>query len=176
MKRRFTLLVLLCIIAVTSNAQQIKPYDLIQLYKFFQLKEDKFSLSAYQYLHTVDTCWKPTANPIFTEKDATADFGYVKNGKYYMPETYHLMMTRTYGPPLQNAIVYSFKELDLWTSYLGQMTLMNATKLGSMVQDGGTRTIYTVNGIAFILVDFPPGVQGQERTFQVSILTNNSSK
>ncbi len=54
--------------------------------------------------------------------------------------------------------------------------LMNATKLSTIAQDGGTRSIYTLNGIAFILVDFPPGLQGPDRTFQVGIMTNNSNR
>lgn len=172
MKYRFLYVLTFCFIAIKANAQQIKPYDLIQIYKCSQVKEDKFGKSVYQYLNSVDTGWKLTTKPILTDNDATADYSYTKTGhSWYMPETYHLMVTRTYGPPLQHTVMYSFKELELWTSYLGQMTVMNAVKLGSVVQDGATRTMYTLNGIAFVMVDFPPGIQGPERTFQVSIMT-----
>ncbi|HWZ34520.1 MAG TPA: hypothetical protein VNW51_00090 [Mucilaginibacter sp.] len=172
MKKIFLLVVISWVVAQTAIAQQIKPYDLIQLYKYSQLKEDQYGKGVYQYLSTVDTGWKLTLKPILTDTNAIVDYCYTKTGhSWYMPETYHLMVTRTYGPPVQNGVIYGFKELDLWTSYIGQMNLMNATKIGTIVQGGGTRTFYTVNDIAFMLIDFPPGVQGPERTYQVTIMT-----
>jgi len=175
MLKKLLLSAIACLIIQSAIAQNIKPYDLIQLYKYSQVNESQYGKSIYQYLSTVDTGWKLTAKPIVDESSSTVDYAYTKTGKsWFEPESHHLMVTRTYGPPVLNSVIYIFKDIELWKAYSTQMVTMNATKLGITVQDGGTRTLYSLNGIGFILVDFPPGIQGPDRTFEVMIVTQNN--
>lgn len=174
MKKVTIIIAIIQLMTIRVIAQTIKPYDLLQLYKYSELKEDKYGLSAYRYLTSLDTGWRPTANPILTDKDATVSFAYTKNGKsWYKPESYHITISRTYSNPQSNGLVYKFTESELWNAYIYQMSIMNATTVGSNTRDGAKVTIYTVNGLAFAFSDFPPGLQGPDRTYQITIMTGD---
>jgi hypothetical protein len=49
------------------------------------------------------------------------------------------------------------------------MEIMNAVKLGSGPSQGGAQTIYAVNGIIFILIDYPPGIEGAVRQTKLQV-------
>lgn len=177
MKYTYALTLALGLLSIHSPAQQIKPTDFIQLYKYYQLNESKFGKSAFEYLQTVDTKWSIASNPTINEKGVTVDFAYSKDGKaWYQPEVYHLMFSHDYGPPSQRAIVYTFKESETWTLFNGQMVLMNAKKIGSSPNTGGSQTIYIVGNMVFTLAEFPPGINGDERSFQVTLMNDTISK
>jgi len=171
-----SLILFITLSTLSSNlyAQYISPVDLIQLYKYSQLDEPKFGQSAYKYLKTVDAKWTLMGNPTTDNDGVAVDYAYSKDGKsWYQPDSYHLIVSHEYGPPDQRAIIYLFKEIDTWELYNKQMVLMNAEKIGNGPNGGGQQTIYTVNDIAFILVEFPPGINGVDQTYKVTIMNNN---
>lgn len=154
-------------------AQQIKPYDLIQIYKYSLLNEPKYGQNTYTYLKTsVDTHWRPTGYPTIDKDGSSVDFAFVSDDNK-RAEPFVLMISHNYRPD-QRAVLYMFKGTDIWELYKKQMALMNATTVGSgPAQGGGQQTVYTVNDIGFVLKEFPPGINDAEATYSVTILTNN---
>lgn len=171
---RYIIIAVLCVTANYVHAQVINPTELLQVYKNAVLKEPKFGLSAYHYIRTLDDRWNLQGKPDEDSQGVTVHYSFSKDQKaWYQPEVYHIMIVQQYGPPEQRTVLYRFKELATWISYNQQMTLMNAAKQDTRASQGGQQTIYTVNDIAIILTDFPPGINGAEETYQVSITQNH---
>jgi hypothetical protein len=169
-----TFLTLMIISACLSvHAQYIAPADLLQMNKLWQDNDPHCDRNAYQYLMTVDTNWVPRSKPTVDAKGYISIIGYTRNHKsWYLPFEDQLTLTIAPGT-LKKALIYSFTEIDTWNKYNSQMVLMNAVKVGSGPSQGGLQSIYTVNDVGFILVEYPPGINGSDRTYQVTILHND---
>lgn len=175
MLHKYTLALFFCLITMLGYAQHVAPKDLIQMHKLWQMNDPHCDKNTYDYLMTVDKNWALQTKPTLDKAGFTMLLGYSKDGKsWYQPEECHIMVSLEVGQPNKKSILYGFTEVDTWNEYNKQMLLMNADKLGSGPSQGGVQTIYTVNDIAFILTDFPPGVMGTDRCYQVSVMVNNT--
>ncbi|HEY4324382.1 MAG TPA: hypothetical protein VGN20_10365 [Mucilaginibacter sp.] len=163
-----TSLLLLPFIAL--KAQYISPTDLLQMHKLWQINDPHCDRNTYEYLLTVDKNWVPTGKPTNDEKGYTSIIGYSKDRKtWYQPNECQIMLSLDRGT-MKKAMAYTFTETETWKQYNQQMIIMNATQLGSGPSNGGKQTIYQINDIVFILAEFPPGVNGNDRSYQVLLL------
>ncbi|MCJ8210813.1 hypothetical protein MUY27_13935 [Mucilaginibacter sp. RS28] len=171
MLNKYGLLLLLCLATRISFSQNISPTDLIQLHKAWQMNDPHADKLVYDYLMSVDKNWRLRERPTIDEKGFTAIYGYTKDQRqWYKPEECILMVSLDVGPPASKGILYGFTDPDTWNQYKKQMITMEATKLGAGSANGGQQTTYTINDIAFTLTEFPPGINGPDRCYQVSIL------
>ncbi|WDF54891.1 hypothetical protein [Mucilaginibacter sp. KACC 22063] len=171
MLNRYIATIAFCILTTTSFSQHISPTDLLQLHRYWQMNDPRADKSVYDYLMTVDNGWRLRERPILNEKGFTAIYGYSRDHKeWYKPEECNLTVALDVGPPYVKAILYGFTDPDTWNEYKKQMQLMEATKLGTRSANGGQQTTYTINDIAFTLTEFPPGINGADRCYQVSIM------
>ena len=169
MTRTFLTLIIIAV-CLKVQAQYISPTDLLQMNKLWQINDPHCDRDTYQYLITIDPNWIPRSKPTIDEKGYMSIIGYTKDHKsWYLAFEDQIVLSIERGT-LKKTIRYSFTEIDTWNKYNSQMVLMNAVKLGSGPANGGAQTIYTVNDLVFSLIEYPPGINGADRTYQVSIL------
>jgi len=170
---RTLLTLLFFVVCLKVHAQYIAPTDLLQMNKLWQDNDPHCDRNTYSYLTTVDPNWIPRSKPTIDEKGYISIIGYTRDHKnWYLPFEDQLTLTVAPGTT-KKAILYSFTEIDTWNKYNSQMVLMNAVKVGSGPLQGGLQTIYTVNDIAFILTEYPPGINGADRVYQVTVTHND---
>jgi hypothetical protein len=170
MLTKTVLLLILGLLPTCLKAQYISPTDLLQMHRYWQAKDPEFNKNTYKYLATVDKRWVPQAAPTINDKGYTMVLGYAKEDKKWFQPGECLMMFTIDRGTLKKSILYQFTEQDTWLEYKKQMELMNAVRLGGGPNEGGQQTIYQVNDIVFILIEFPPGVVGIDRTYQVTLM------
>lgn len=163
---------LLCLISIHATAQEILPTELLQIYKYWQMNVAGFDKNTYDYIQTVDKQWQLRMEPKKSEYGLDLIFGYHKDQVWYKDDECRLMLSYDRRDKSQKGIMYQFTDTDNWQRYNRQMLLMDAEKVGSGPNQGGQQTIYTVNDIAFSLCEYPPGVNGDDRCFSVSIFPN----
>jgi hypothetical protein len=152
-------------------AQVIKPTELLKLYQYTLLKEPKFGLSAYQYLRSVDDRWNLGGKPLENTQGVTVLYNFsLDRQSWYQPDAYTILISQDYGPPESRIVKYRFKEQVTWDTYIQQMSQMGAVKISTRTISGGQETQYSVKDITFILGDFPPGIHGSDRTYEISIM------
>lgn len=171
MKKRLLLLALMGVLALTVKAQYISPTDLMQLHKYFIMKDQRFAYDTNDYLHTVDQNWigeKPAH-----EGQANVYLWFYYKDKKELQSSF-AFMGGVYDAGTSNetkSVVYRFAGTRIWTEYLGQMQLMKAQNYGSNPLEGGNCTTYVVNNLMFRLIEYPPGVNGNESTYEVRLST-----
>ncbi|MDB5117005.1 MAG: hypothetical protein JWQ79_2497 [Mucilaginibacter sp.] len=100
---------------------------------------------------------------------------YAKDNTWYKDGECKLLLSYDPAIPAPKLVVYSFTDIETWQKYNKQMELMNAIKIAHGPVDGGYQMIYKVNDIVIFLLEFPPGVNGVDRVYQVNLgheLTN----
>jgi hypothetical protein len=173
MKKSIFLILMFLILHQSSKSQNISPTELLQLNKNWQMNDPDCGKYTHQYLKSIDAKWAMQGPPQ-RDKDnrgMTIMWCYSKDGKtWFHPAECNILASLDYGTPDKKSILYTFTDVETWTLYNKQMEIMNAIKLGNGASDGGYQTTYKVNDIAFILTEFPPGINGVERSYRVAIL------
>lgn len=168
MQIKHILIIAFTLLTTPVTAQYIAPSDLVKINTYWQMNDPDIVKNVYTYLTSVDNKWKLLVKPSSDANGYTAIFGYSKDGKgWYIPDECHLTIMSNGG---QKVIFYMFTDADTYNIYTKQMALMEATKVGSGPNNGGSQTIYKVNDIVFTLAEFPPGINGTDRVYQISIL------
>ncbi|WP_309332940.1 hypothetical protein [Mucilaginibacter sp.] len=155
-----------------ETPQDISPTVLLQVYKYWQGDDEQFWKYTVKYLMTDDNHWYPLAEPHIFDGTLMIFMGYMliplDHDSWYKNKEYHLDLLWDKN---QNSklVSYNFTSQDTWNKYNAQMELMNAVKLGDRPFQGGNSTFYAVNDINFMLVEFPPGINGDDKTYRVQI-------
>ena len=175
MKKIYFIILAMMFYSGIVKAQEISPTDLFQIYKVWQMNDPNYYKYTYQYLMTVDKHWTVAYPPI--EKDGLMlVFGFkLDSAKWYKPHEYELSLVNDHTRPVPKEVIYSFTDITLWNIYNHQMELMNAKRITEGSVDGGHQVIYKVNDIVIFLKEFPPGINGDDRIYQVQMgheLTN----
>ncbi len=124
---------------------------------------------AYQFVMTVDK-HRTLAYPPIKKDGMTLIFGYkVDIDNWYKAHEYELSLINDKTSPVPKIVLYSFTDLKLWNLYNEQMEIMNAKRITEGTSNGGHQTIYKVNDIVIFLRDFPPGINGEDRVYQVQL-------
>ena len=164
----FTLLIVA--VSLTAKAQYISPTDLLHMNALWQINDPHCDKNTYDYLMTVDSSWIPRSKPTIDDKGYMSIIGYTKDHKnWYLPTEEMITLAIERGT-VKKSLSYRFTDPNTWAKYNKQMMDMNATKLGSAPSNGGQQTIYQVNDIGFVLTEYPPGIKGDDRTFEVTLL------
>jgi len=163
------LLIVCLLISANTKAQNIAPTNLFEVYKTWQMDDPNYYKYAYQYLMTVDKHWT-VAIPPDEKNGLSLVFCYkLDSTNIYKPHEYELDWMNDKTRPIPKGILYSFTDISLWNSYNQQMEQMNATKVTEGTYEGGHQVIYKVNDIVIFLRDFPPGINGDDRVYQVQM-------
>jgi len=155
-----------------SQPHDLLPTELIQVYKTWLIDDPDFYKYTFRYLMTVDNHWYPLFEPIRNDEEFLMDLGYMFVPKdfnsWYKNKEYMLALI---WDKRSNAKVakYKFLSRTTWDKYLNQMGLMNAVKQEPRSFEGGNSTVYIVNNLSFMLIEFPPGINGEDATFEVQI-------
>lgn len=169
MRRKYFILLALCFTITSLKAQQISPSDLIQLFKYWQINDRHADKNVFDYLQTLDKNWLLRAKPKVDQNGFVAYYGYTQDQKtWYLPDEYKIMVSQL-SPTYNKTILYTFASPNTWEDYKKQMDKMGASKVGSGPSGGGQQTMYVINDWVFALVEFPPGINGPDRTYQVGV-------
>jgi hypothetical protein len=169
MKRIILLLALLASTAVL-RAQEIAPLDFVQLYQYFQADLPRFAYNTNDYLMTVDKNWIGEAPDKSPQGDVYI-WGYYTNRKTYH-ERYGLIGAVFFKQDHsvdRKLFTYLFTGKALWEKYQKQMVLMNATELNRETDNGGLVINYAVNDLMFSLVEYPPGIKGNQASYEARL-------
>jgi len=152
-----------------ARSQEIAPTDLFKIYKTWQMDDPNYYKYTYQYLMTIDKHWMVAIPP--DEKDGLLlVFCYKPDSiKIYKPHEYELTWINDKTRAIPKGILYSFTNATLWNSYNQQMEEMNAKRVTEGSYEGGHQVIYKVNDIVIFLRDFPPGINGDDRVYQIQM-------
>lgn len=173
--KRLLIITLFCFISIYARAQEILPTELFQIYKYWQMDVSGFDKNTYDYVQTIDKQWGLRIPPQKDENGITLLFGYFKDKAWYKDEEYRMMLTYDKKSRSPKGILYSFTNIDTWLNYKKQMEVMNAESLATQPSQGGIQSTYRVNDIIIYLTDFPPGIQGPNRTYQALLTTQNDN-
>jgi hypothetical protein len=168
MKKLFTTLTLL-FICYCSHAQEILPNELFQVYKFWMMDIKGFDKNTYDYIQTVDKQWELRIPPQRNDNGVELLMGYYKDKVWYKDEECKLMLTLDRSMKSPKGIMYQFTEFDTWQRFKRQMQIMNATSLLTKENQGGMMSVFEVNDILIYLTEFPPGINGVDRVYQVLV-------
>jgi hypothetical protein len=173
MIKRYSIIIMLLLIGYGSKAQHVSPTQLLQMNGYWQMNDSLCIKLTHDYLMTIDKNWAPNKKePLNDQKSFVISFGYSKDRRvWYQPGECELAISLNRVTNIKS-LSYIFTESDTWDEYNKQMKLMSAIKIGSGVGDGGEQSIYTVNDIAFVLVKYPPGINGVNATYRVTLMPN----
>jgi hypothetical protein len=167
-----TLLLLICLqsLSFLSKGQTISPTDLMQMNRLWQANVPHCDRTTVQYLLSVDSNWKPRGKPTVDESGYMLLLGYSRDHKdWYNPTEVQVTLSFERGT-LKKSLIYGFTDETKWNAYLAQMVKMGATKLGSGPSQGGQQTMFQINDLVFILIEFPPGTNGTDKSYQVCLM------
>lgn len=177
MKKLIITTAVLCALSIAPaalKAQTITPYQLIQLYKLYNISSATYAVDAFEYLSTIDKHWI-IINPNDRMQDGVLmqmwrlDNENIKQPSHQLVGAVQLKAgTNSYSKMMH----YEFVEPDVFQQYQKQMELMQATLLGEGNDGGGHKKTYQVNGLGFILITYPPGVLRQTASYVVTIASN----
>lgn len=166
-------LLICCLLLVSSrytHAQQISPNELFQLFRFWRMNSPAYASQTYDYLQTVDKAWQPRMEPMKENGGLTLLFAYAKDKVWYKDEQHRLFMMYDPNKSPSKCIFYTFTDLESWKIYNQQLQQMNARLVKTVQEDGGTETFYQVSDIMIGMDEFPPGMNGAERQYRVSLI------
>jgi hypothetical protein len=168
-RRNFIFVLLLLLSAVTLKAQSIKPTDLFQIYKYWQMDVKGYDKNTYDYIKTIDAHWGLRLDPQIDANGLMLLMGYYKDNAWYNDEECRIMLSFDKTQRSPKSVMYVFADSETWTIYNAQMITMNAVKILSQQIQGGQQSVFQINGIVIYLTDYPPGINGKDRTYQVLI-------
>jgi hypothetical protein len=131
-----------------------------------------YDKNTYDYIQTLDKQWQLRATPEKTEHGLMLTFGYYKDKVWYKDEEYHLMLDNDKNEKVPKSLMFQFTDYDSWKRYNRQMALMDAVSLQTIKQNGGVTQTFEINDIIVHLSEFPPGINGPDRVYQVMITRN----
>ena len=154
-----------------SKPQDLSPSNLLQVYKTWQMDVPNYYKLAYFQLRQIDNHWSLLIEP---QKDngLMLLFGYQlvpsDNASWYKNKEYTLMLAFD-STKNAKAVLYMFTDPQTLMRYRKQMELMKAVELGSRPYQAGKSTAYQINDISVLLIEFPPGINGTEATYEVQL-------
>ena len=155
-----------------SQPRDLSPTELFQVYKYWQMDDPEFYKYTFNYLMTVDNHWYPLFEPIRDDKEFLMELGYMlipqDHNSWYKNKEYFLafIWDKTANTKTTK---YRFTDRETWNKFANQMIVMNAAKQPSRPFEGGNSTVYFVNDISFMLIEYPPGINGDDATFEVQL-------
>ena len=161
---------LLSVISVCAKAQDFLPTELFQIFKFWQMDVKDYDRNTWDYIQTVDKQWQLRMIPQKTDHSFQLFLGYYKDKVWYKDEEYGLMLDYDAKEKVPKSVTYQFTDYDSWKRYNRQMALMDAKSLQTINQNGGTTHTFQINDLVVHLSEFPPGINGVDRVYQVMIV------
>lgn len=153
-----------------ASAQEIAPTDLFQIYKLWQANDPQFAKNTYDFIGAMDKHWSLRAPLTKDDTGLSMYFGfYYGNNSWYKDNECNLMISFDRRQKTPKTIMYIFPDSSTWDRYIKQMELMEAVKLGDKPINGGKSSAYKVNDIGILLIEFPPGINGIDRTYEVQL-------
>jgi hypothetical protein len=170
MLKKYLISIGIIVCSVNLKAQDITPTDLFQVYKYWQMDVVGWDKNTYDYIQTIDKQWGLRLPPQKDDKGLTLLLGYFKDKKWYEDEECRIMLSYDNTLRSPKCVLYRFINQDTWLSYQRQMDIMSAQSLITQPNQGGIQSVYRVNDINIFLTDFPPGINGTDRTYQVMLV------
>ena len=167
-----SILLSLLICSTIAKAQKISPTDLLQIYKYWNMEGSDYGNSTVTYIHSIDENWKIRVPPQKDDHSLSLLFGYLKNNSWVHDKECNIMLSFDRSQSYSKQILYIFNDPETWTNYNDQMVSMNAISIATHVANGGKTSYYQVMDIEINLTEFPPGINGPDKTYQVQIYHN----
>lgn len=160
------------LLSTKSKAQEITPTDLIQIFKFWRMDVKDFDRNTNDCLKLIDKKWIAPQPPDTTGGEFSVAWLYFKEPKE-IPLEYGVMGSvskKNSNNTSNKMLAYSFKGKKLWKEYIKQMQLLGAVHYNVSKKGDGITNWYETNSMKFMLTEFPPGINGKEATYSVSIV------
>jgi hypothetical protein len=169
MQKKILIIVVLVLSSISLKAQQISPTDLFDIYKVWETNDPIYYKYAYQDVKTVDKRWTLAYAP--DEKNGMVlIFGFkLDSTKWYKPAECELSLVNDHTRPIPKGINYAFTDIATWNMYNHQMVAMNAKRIADGSVGGGHQVIYQLNDLVIFLKEFPPGINGDDRIYEVQL-------
>lgn len=173
--RKIHLLVLVAIFffSTESNAQEITPTNLIQLFKFWRMDSKDFARNTNDCLQLIDKKWLVPQPPDTTNNNFSIAWLYFAKPNEIQLE-YGLIggvYQSKVGLAPSKVLVYNFKGKRLWNEYKKQMEQLGAVNYNTAKSGDGIGHFYAATSLKFILTENPPGINSKEVTYGITITT-----